>query len=729
MKMNSTVRWLSNVVVVALVAAGGLLGISTSASAATDDYGYQSNSYASVGYPPTSDKPQSKLWWQGGSWWANMWTTGTGWQIHRLDVSTKTWRSTGVTNDNRINTLSDTLWDGTHLYIASHIVSSSGDTTATAAIANQPAKLYRYSFSAGKYTLDSGFPTTIMNHSTESLTIDQDSTGAIWATWTQVAGDATAGFTNTVYVNRSAPGGTNWQAPFVIPVEDPTAAPDDISAIVAYGSNKVGVMWSDQLTGAVRWATRTDGTSATEASSWKVQDAFKGGHSADDHLNVKTLQSDSSGRVFAAVKTGLNEASTNLTLAQLVLLVFKPGTGAFTQSTIATVGDCVSRPQIVLDTENDTVHAFHTGPATNVSGCSYSGMPGAIYEKTASMDDPVFKAGRGTPIIQDGSSANMNDVTTSKQSVNSETGIVVLASNNVTKRYWFSYRPLGDKVDPIHTRSNDFNGDNKTDVIARDAAGELWLYPGTGTGDWSKRISLGGGWNVMSTIVSAGDFNGDDKADVIARDKNGELWLYRGTGTADWLQRQNMGGGWNVMTSIVAPGDFNADDKPDLIARDSSGQLWLYPNDGLGDWFKRVDLGGGWNVMNSIVAPGDFDDDDKADLVARDTSGRLWLYPGNGSNEWQTRESLGSGWNVMNAITAPGDMNSDGRPDVIARDTTGELWLYPNNGEGDWFKRIDLGGGWGQMTAILSKRDQSPQKGLGVKCGRAPTWWLGLSTV
>ncbi|WP_255768200.1 FG-GAP-like repeat-containing protein [Pseudarthrobacter sulfonivorans] len=259
----------------------------------------------------------------------------------------------------------------------------------------------------------------------------------------------------------------------------------------------------------------------------------------------------------------------------------------------------------------------------------------------------------------------------------------------------------GTTPPPAAKRLNDFNGDGKTDLIARDAAGELWLYPGTGTGDWFKRIDLGAGWNVMSAIVSTGDFNGDGKADVIARDKSGELWLYPGNGTGDWSTRQNLGGGWNVMTSIVGPGDFDGDGKPDLIARDSSGELWLYPNNGAGDWFKRVDLGSGWNIMTSIAAPGDFNNDGKVDLVARDSSGEFWLYPGNGKNEWLKRVDLGGGWNTMTAITAPGDMNSDGLPDVIARDSTGELWLYPNNGTGDWFKRIDLGSGWNPMTAIL----------------------------
>ena len=33
--------------------------------------------------------------------------------------------------------------------------------------------------------------------------------------------------------------------------------------------------------------------------------------------------------MFAAIKTGLNDSETNQSLAQVELLVFKPGTGSF----------------------------------------------------------------------------------------------------------------------------------------------------------------------------------------------------------------------------------------------------------------------------------------------------------------------------------------------------------------------------------------------------------------
>ncbi|MEA5456675.1 PKD domain-containing protein [Sinomonas sp. JGH33] len=443
MILRRSSRWLCKVLVLSMTVATSLLG-QPGAAVADTTYGSASITYSGVSNPPTSDKPQSKLWWNDGSWWADLWASGSGWHIYRLDRGTETWVDTGVLNDPRGSTLADALWDGSHLYIASHVVTVSTNEAPVASVPGQPALLYRYSYSNGTYTLDGGFPAAISNNSSESMTIDEDSTGAIWATWTQVSGNSTSGFTNTVYANYSGPGGTGWATPFVLPVSNPNPSPDDISGIVAFGKNKLGVMWSDQLAGTVWWAWRTDGTNPTASSSWNFQPALKGQGQAlaDDHLNLKQLQADSAGRVFAAVKTSLNDTSTDPTLPQLILLAFKPGTGSFTQATISTTGDCVTRPQIVLDTTNNLVHAFQTAPPTSVAGCAYSGVAGSIYEKTASMDNPVFGSGRGTPVIQEPSNSSLNDVTTTKQSVTSATGIVVMASDDVAKQYWFSDRPI-----------------------------------------------------------------------------------------------------------------------------------------------------------------------------------------------------------------------------------------------------------------------------------------------
>lgn len=98
---------------------------------------------------------------------------------------------------------------------------------------------------------------------------------------------------------------------------------------------------------------------------------------------------------------------------------------------------------------------------------------------------------------------------------------------------------------------NDFNGDRKTDVLAGDAAGALWLYPGDGAGSWLPTLQVGSGWNIMTALIAPGDFNGDGHSDVLARDGAGALWLYPGNGSGGWLARVQVGSGWSGMTARI----------------------------------------------------------------------------------------------------------------------------------------------------------------------------------
>ncbi|WP_245953361.1 glycoside hydrolase family 3 N-terminal domain-containing protein [Arthrobacter silvisoli] len=247
----------------------------------------------------------------------------------------------------------------------------------------------------------------------------------------------------------------------------------------------------------------------------------------------------------------------------------------------------------------------------------------------------------------------------------------------------------------------DFNGDGTGDVLARDAAGALWLYAGKGNGTWFPRVQVGGGWQYMTALLSPGDFNGDGTGDVLARDAGGALWLYPGKGSGTWFPRVQVGGGWQYMTALLSPGDFNGDGAADVLARDPSGALWLYPGNGRGLWFPRVQVGGGWQYMTALFSPGDFNGDGAADVLARDPSGALWLYPGKGNGTWFPRVQVGGGWQNMTALFSPGDFNGDGAADVLARDPSGALWLYPGKGNGTWFPRVQVGGGWQNMTAIF----------------------------
>src|SRR4051794_13240465 len=431
-------------VLAVLVVLGGLTVVPLSAPTATaadGDVGILDQSFTGVTNPPTSDKPQSKLWFNDGLWWATMFDPASlTWHIFRLDRATEKWEDTGTQVDNRPQTLSDALWDGQKLYIASQWVTISSTAAPKASVVNRPARLYRYSYlpASKTYVLDTGFPATINNNSSETLTLDKDSTGRLWATWTQVSGSSTTGFTSAVYVNSTVGSDNVWGTPMVLPVAGANPDVDDISAVVAFGSNRIGVMWSNQLDGTVYWAVHPDGAPTT---TWTGSVAVRGNKLSDDHINIKTIQADQAGRVFAAVKTSLDEvAGAASTSPQINLLTFKPGTGSWTSTTFGTLADCHTRPIVMLDEENSQVHMFATGPTA--SGCPSSGTPGTIYEKTTSLDNPVFPPGRGTPVIRDAVSANMNNATSTKQPVNSSTGLVVLASNNSTKVYWHADLPI-----------------------------------------------------------------------------------------------------------------------------------------------------------------------------------------------------------------------------------------------------------------------------------------------
>ncbi|MEV7607559.1 FG-GAP-like repeat-containing protein [Paenarthrobacter sp. NPDC089322] len=252
----------------------------------------------------------------------------------------------------------------------------------------------------------------------------------------------------------------------------------------------------------------------------------------------------------------------------------------------------------------------------------------------------------------------------------------------------------------VETAWKDYNSDGATDVLARDSAGALWLYPGNANKGWLPRSQVGTGWNVMNLIVAPGDFNSDGASDVLARDAGGDLWLYPGDGDSDWLPRSKVGVGWNAMTAVVGPGDFDFDGKADIVARDGAGDLWLYPGNGAGGWLPRTKIGSGWNVMTAILGPGN-NVGPGNDLLARDTDGILWLYQRDTAGQWLPRQLVGVGWNVMSAIVTPGDFDGDEVPDILARDSAGTLWLYPGSTTGGYKPRVQVGAGWNVMTAIL----------------------------
>ncbi|HSU73451.1 MAG TPA: VCBS repeat-containing protein, partial [Terrabacter sp.] len=99
----------------------------------------------------------------------------------------------------------------------------------------------------------------------------------------------------------------------------------------------------------------------------------------------------------------------------------------------------------------------------------------------------------------------------------------------------------------------DWNGDGRADLLARErATGYLWVYPGNGAGGFGLRTRLGTGtYNGLTAIAGAGDLNGDRTADLVGRDGAGNLWLYPGNGSGAVGARSLLGTGWNIATAIL----------------------------------------------------------------------------------------------------------------------------------------------------------------------------------
>ena len=405
-------------------------GSSSATSAQTESVttpGYRGPSFAGAGVAPSGSKPESKLWWNDGFWWASMWDAGSGsFHIFKLNLGSQTCSDTGTQIDNRPSSRADALWDGSHLYIASHVFATCGCSDPSL---GDPARLYRYGYdSATKtYTLDTGFPVAINQTQSETLVLDKDSTGELWATWVQ---------SGNVYVNRTIGGGDSaWGQPFILPGTGSTGLnPDDISSVVAFGGNKIGVMWSNQSNvadSAIYFAEHADGQSDT---SWTgVRTAIQGPETADDHINLKSLQADN-GRVFAAIKTSSGDAANPSPDATLLYLLARdPSTGAWSSYPYGRVVDDHTRPIVMIDQQHRVIHMFATAPVAS----------GTIYEKTSPLDNISFPVGLGTPFIEDPSDSFLNNATSTKQNVNSTTGLVVVATNDDTGFYWHNYESLG----------------------------------------------------------------------------------------------------------------------------------------------------------------------------------------------------------------------------------------------------------------------------------------------
>jgi hypothetical protein len=463
----------------ALVSAGLTLVIAVGTVLASTPVtvGYRDHSYGGGAFRPNADKPQSKLWYTDGSWFAGMFLFQASPprsenRIYRLNEATHSWTLTSTIVDTRDTSHGDYYWDegAQTLWVAS--VMPPNRTNPITAEADG-IRIYRYTYSAASnvYTSAGGFPVTVPGTTTVpnsfrggawTVTINRDSTGRLWIAWPHQ---------QSVMYSYSDDGGATWATPAQVPVQVGNPIQyvadlynDDSASLITFGT-KVGVMWSDQdNTPAVSdngyyFAVIDAGADPTVGGNWsleKLPTLTTPGETADNHINLKTT---SDGSVYMVGKTGKDttNCATNQNAVLVEMFDRTPG-GTWTAHLVGTVGDCNTRPQLVISEQLDVAYIFLTSP--NGGGTVYrksAPLSGSEAFKFRGTADTTIQ--RGTPFIQSSTETLIDDASTSKQVVTAASGIVVTA-NNLTKSgtsngKWFLYNqmdiPASDNTAPVGT--------------------------------------------------------------------------------------------------------------------------------------------------------------------------------------------------------------------------------------------------------------------------------------
>ena len=368
---------------------------------------------AAVVESPTASKSQSKLWYAHGAWWGMLHEPESDeLHIYRLEPARSRWVDTGTLVDERPSARADALSVGDQLYVAS---AGARDRAADA------VRVTRFTFRDGLYRLDPDFPIRLTETGMESVVLARDGTDRLWIAFT---------LGQRLWVRASDGDDHHWSPAFTPSVEGTAVAKDDIASVVSFGDS-VGLMWSNQNEDRVLFSVHRD---ADPIDAWSpAETVSRGEKQPDDHINIKA---DADGRVYAALKTSLEELPNANPLAPQIVLAVRDREGIWRENVVARLKDRHTRPIVLIDEQRREVYVIATAPSRG----------GSIYYKRSSLDDVSFETGSGSLLIGNAEDQRISNASSTKQSLTFESGLLVLASDNSTARYLHGVLKTGESV-------------------------------------------------------------------------------------------------------------------------------------------------------------------------------------------------------------------------------------------------------------------------------------------
>ena len=242
-----------------------------------------------------------------------------------------------------------------------------------------------------------------------------------------------------------------------------------------------------------------------------------------------------------------------------------------------------------------------------------------------------------------------------------------------------------------HRGATDINGDGKSDICGRAAAGvvcEVSTKGGTPAQVDGPAWSDASGWDKPEYYwtIQLADVDGDGKGDLCARDSQGivcEISTGNGFGAEIRGPKWSDASGWSQIQywSTIQFADVNGDGKADVCARAAAGITCALSN---GTGFPTMVTGPAWSDAKGWASPQyyntiqfvDIDGDGKADVCGRAGAGIVCEL--SDGKSFPT-EITGPAWSDASGWSKPeyestirfADIDGDGKVDVCGRAAAG----------------------------------------------------------
>ena len=283
----------------------------------------------------TGYKPQSKVWFHDGTWWAILPSTSvspSGTWVWKLEANGQWTNALRVSSRTDSRADAKAIGDGSVVHILLH---------------DSAPEVVSIEYVSGSYE-----PWTVRSTSTpislpgsETATIDVDSSDRMWLS-TESGSKVTVYYSDPPYFAFNGP---------IILANNINA--DDITVITALPDHTVGAFWSNQNTKRFGFRLHRDGDPPQEGfwlpdevPAGQSANKISGGALADDHMNT-AVASDAT--LYVSAKTSGSP--------EMVLLVRRPNGPTGPQwDNVYVVDTTGTRPQVLLNEDAGTIQFVYT---------------------------------------------------------------------------------------------------------------------------------------------------------------------------------------------------------------------------------------------------------------------------------------------------------------------------------------------------------------------------------